>query len=90
MILEAMASSLPCVTTKVSGCGDLIDDGVNGYFFPANDTEGLQIALKRLQSCDMTEMGLEARNFVEKNFSLSELANRYESLYLDLFDGLNG
>ncbi len=31
-LLEAMASGLPCLATRISGCEDLIDEGVNGFF----------------------------------------------------------
>src|SRR5690606_2390604 len=31
-LLEAMASGLPCIVTKISGSKDLVKDGYNGAF----------------------------------------------------------
>ena len=84
VVLEAMASGLPSVVTQVSGCHDLIEEGVRGFFFPPNDVDGLIIALKKLCSSDISALGSNARAFVETNFSLNSLAEEYESLYLKL------
>jgi glycosyltransferase involved in cell wall biosynthesis len=84
VVLEAMSSGLPCVTTNVSGCGDLIQEGRNGLMFQPHDPEGLGEALKKLAQNNGNRLGVNARHFVETNFSLNSLTDRYEALYSQL------
>lgn len=44
VVMEAMASGIPCIYTDISGARDAIDDGVNGAIIPA-DGSGLADAL---------------------------------------------
>lgn len=39
--LEAVASGVPVVGTRVDGAGEVIMEGVNGYLLPPGDVEGL-------------------------------------------------
>lgn len=41
VILEAMAHGLPVITTPNSGCGNFVEDGVNGWVIPARDVARL-------------------------------------------------
>lgn len=41
VILEAMAHGLPVITTPNSGCGDFVEDGVNGWIIPIRDPDAL-------------------------------------------------
>jgi len=41
IILEAMAAGLAVITTENSGCGDLVEDGVNGWKTPIRDSDTL-------------------------------------------------
>lgn len=47
-ILEAMATGLPVVATRVGGVPDLLDDEVEGYLIPPSDHRALAQALTRL------------------------------------------
>src|SRR3989338_4526181 len=42
VVLEAMASGIPCIATKVSGIQELIQDGKNGYTFSPGDSKTLK------------------------------------------------
>ena len=48
VVLEAMAAGLPIITTRNSGCGSFVQDGVNGWLVPAGNAAALA---DRLQWC---------------------------------------
>lgn len=81
VVLEAMSSGLPCITTKVSGCMDLVKDGKNGFTFNANNPESFHQAMIAILTCNKFALSLTARDFVLRNYSLDALAKRYETLY---------
>ena len=81
VVLEAMSSGLPCVATRISGSLDLIQEGVNGYFFTANDADSLSAALNKLLTDQCGKAGREARKIIENNYSLNRLAEDYVKLY---------
>lgn len=62
-LLEAMASGLPSVVTRVGGIPDLVTDGVEGCVVPPLDTEGVAAALVGLVQDDARSrrMGEAAR-----------------------------
>ena len=45
-LMEALASGLPAVCTKIRGSADLVFDGENGFFVPADDPIQLSAAVK--------------------------------------------
>lgn len=47
-LIEAMCLGLACISTKVSGATDLIQDGVNGDLVDIGDEEGLAEKIIRL------------------------------------------
>lgn len=47
-LIEAMCLGLPCISTKVSGATDLIDDGINGYIVEIDDTDQLNDVMLKL------------------------------------------
>jgi glycosyltransferase involved in cell wall biosynthesis len=85
-ILEAMASALPVVATRVGGNPELVDDGINGYLVSAGDMAGLTAAYESyLYNPNLRDLhGRNARTRVEQKFSLERMANQYARLYQEL------
>ncbi len=50
VLMEAMAMAIPCISTRIAGIPELIDDGINGLLVAASDSDGLADAIARL--CD--------------------------------------
>ena len=70
VVLEAMASGCPVVTTRVGGIVDLIEEGQTGLFVPVGDVQKLADAIERLVLNPVLrrEMGDRGRRLVEKNY----------------------
>lgn len=85
VIMEAMASGIPCVYTNISGAKDLIDDGRDGRIIAANG-DGLAEALAPYlgEPALAQAHGRLARDKVEVRFSNRAVLARY----LRVFDNV--
>lgn len=81
-ILEAMASSLPIVATKVGGIPELVADGENGLLVAPADPAALALAIQRLAQNpeEAIRMGLRGRERMEKHFTLERKISETEKL----------
>ena len=84
VVLEAMASGLPCVATKVSGTKELVRDGETGYTFEVGDPTSLRQAVFKILNNGKGSFGHRGRKTVEEKHSLTVLAECYEVLYQNL------
>ena len=48
VLMEAMSMALPCVTTRITGIPELIDDGLDGLLVAASAVDELSDAIERL------------------------------------------
>lgn len=84
VLLEAMASGLPCVATRLRGVTDtVITDGVNGLLVPPRDAGALEQILRLLleEPERAKALGQRARQTVEDEYSLVRTAECYLRLY---------
>jgi UDP-glucose:(heptosyl)LPS alpha-1,3-glucosyltransferase len=66
VVLEALASGLPVVTTTVSGTGELIEDGISGFVIEPGDVQALTSRLTLLLDPERrVAMGRAARSLAE-------------------------
>jgi sugar transferase (PEP-CTERM/EpsH1 system associated) len=88
-ILEAMASRLPCVATRVGGNGELVTHGVTGLLVPTQNAERLAESLTYLVSDEdvCAQMARASRARAEARFSLDGMVRNYEDLYETLVHG---
>ena len=90
-ILEAMATGIPIVATRVGGNPELIDDGVTGRLVPATNAETMATAI--LGYFDDPALGRRhgraARQVAVQRFSLERMVKDYQSLYDGLLRGHN-
>lgn len=82
-ILEAMASGLPVVATRVGGNPELVSEEQNGLLVPAESPEALAQAIRRyLDDPGLTRRhGLAARQRIEREFSIDAMVHRYLAVY---------
>ena len=83
VLLEAMASGLPVVSTNVGGVPEIVRHGETGLLFEPENVDGLVASLSDLvkNRTLRTEMGKRARGFVEENHSLQRLSAYLGNLY---------
>jgi sugar transferase (PEP-CTERM/EpsH1 system associated) len=82
-ILEAMASGLPVIATRVGGNVELVEEGGTGFLVPAEDPAAMAEAI-RIYWDDRSLLaahGLAARKKAETEFSLDAMVNRYLAVY---------
>jgi glycosyltransferase involved in cell wall biosynthesis len=87
-LLEAMATGLPVVVTRVSGVRELVEETGAGIVVPTGDVEALARAVAVVAGCHSMrrDMGAKARKVVEDRFSSNFAAAAHEKLYGDLIN----
>jgi len=87
-LLEAMASGLPVVATRVGAAEEVVEEGSSGLLVPADDTLALSRALVEvLGKPDRAELGARGREIALARYSLQTVSERLLALYRDLVDG---
>jgi colanic acid/amylovoran biosynthesis glycosyltransferase len=81
-LMEAMASGVPVVATRLSGIPELVQDGVTGLLVEPGDAAGLAEAIVRLleERALADELAIRARELVERSFNLAREARRLGDL----------
>ena len=89
-LLEAMASGLPVIATRVGGNAELMEEGLTGRLIPRADAEALAGEILRYFDAPMLARrhGGAGRSLVEKRFSLDLMVRRYDELYASVLRGL--
>lgn len=82
VLLEAMALGTPCVSTDVSGIGEVVRDDETGLLVPQRDPEALAAAMARLldDGALRARLAAAARDLVEKEFDVVRQARELDDL----------
>jgi colanic acid/amylovoran biosynthesis glycosyltransferase len=84
-LMEAMASGVPVVASRLSGVPELVEDGVTGLLVPPGEPSALAAAMARILDDDAlaAELTRSARERVERSFNLAGEAARLGDLFAE-------
>jgi sugar transferase (PEP-CTERM/EpsH1 system associated) len=85
-LLEAMATGLPLLATRVGGNSEVIADGESGYLFQTGDCADLVYHLSYLiNSLELRcQLGRASRRRALRKFSVHRMVQEYRNLYREL------
>src|SRR6267143_421108 len=85
-LLEAMASGLPAVATRVGGNPEVVEENRTGWLFSPRDVGGLTEHLSALAGRKdlCAEFAKAARRRILQHFALERMLHDYRHLYLSL------
>lgn len=80
VLLETAATGRAIITTDISGCKEIVDDGISGFIYKAEDVAQLVTKIEKFLSISKSErakMGLNGRKKVELYFNRNIVVNEY-------------
>jgi colanic acid/amylovoran biosynthesis glycosyltransferase len=82
-LLEAMATGLPCITTRHGGIPEAVTDLKSGVLVPESDLAGIEKWLDRLAADDRLResIGKRAAQTIQEKFDLTTQIEKLEKIY---------
>lgn len=87
VILEGLASGLPCFATNIGGNPELIREGETGWLLPTDDPAAWTDAFRAFQQMSLTRkraMGERGRAFIEAQRTWVQHVAKVEEVYRDV------
>jgi len=84
VIMEAMATGVPVVSTDHSGIPELVRVGETGWIVPERDAEALAQAILKIIKSDVREILYNARQLIEKEYDIEVVAEQRENFFSDI------
>jgi len=89
VVLEAMSSGVPVVATDVGSVREMMDDGVDGFIIPTEDSGALveRLVLLGRDAALRRAIGARARSRATRDFSQRRMVKGYAELFGELIAG---
>ena len=81
ILLEAAAMERPIIASNVTGCKEIVEDGVSGYLCLPKDSESLMDCMEKmylLSDEERAAMGKRGREIVLEKFDEKNIINKYQ------------
>lgn len=85
VLMEACSMEVPCVTTNIPGCREVVVDGFNGFLIPPNNSKALAHAVvnfMNLSDESRKALSINGRLRMIENFSIEKINSIYLSKIL--------
>jgi glycosyltransferase involved in cell wall biosynthesis len=85
-LLEAMSCGLACITTRIGGISEIINNGMNGLLVtPGKTMELYQALIRLLTDKNLAEkLGKSASDFIKAELSMENIGSKYAQLYNEI------
>ncbi len=82
VLMEAMAKEIPCISSRIMGIPELIEDGVNGFLTAPSDVEGIAEGIAQLlKDAELRRrLGCNARKTVCEHYDIETNCRRMGEL----------
>ncbi|MCZ6765428.1 MAG: glycosyltransferase family 4 protein, partial [bacterium] len=86
VVLEAMATGLPVISTDVGSVREVVREGENGLIVPPKDVDALNSALRSMLADPgrMATFGEAGRKIVEESFRLEDMCRKRERVFANI------
>ncbi len=84
VVLEAMATGIPVLTTDCGGMDEVVNDRINGYIVPVRDPVLLSEKIKQFIKSDFEfkkELVKKAKNTIKEEFSTDKQMREFSEFY---------
>ncbi|MGP1375880.1 MAG: glycosyltransferase family 4 protein [Almyronema sp.] len=83
VLMEAMATAVPVIATRIAGISELVEEGVSGYLVPPGDVYALQqkICLLAENAELRQQLGQAGRRQVKEAFNLKTEAQKLHEIF---------
>lgn len=89
VVLEAQSCGIPAITSARGGAQEGIEDGMTGRSFEEGDLNEFTKSIQKYLELYYPKISIITRDFVEKNFNISNTTKNLEKIYNDLFQKFN-
>ena len=83
VVLEAMATGRPIITTNMPGCRETVEDGINGFLVPPKDARALADQMNHIldDKDRLAAMGTASRAKAQAEFGVDSVVKRTLDVY---------
>ena len=80
-LIEAAFASKPIISEDVGSAREIFEDGIGGFLVKDLDSRVKALTIIKENSSALTSMGNSAKNYADKNFSVSQFISSHLSVY---------
>ena len=85
VIMEAMATGLPVISTKHAAIPELVNHGLNGFLVEEKDVKAYEMEMIKMLNCN-NDLGLNGRKKIENEFNLEKVNEELIYLYKEILN----